>query len=419
MKKSYVTLCIVALFVLFSGVSAEVIIESELSELGYSGFGVKGELEEKCVNYILDYPLIEGTPEFNLQYVIFSIHAEFLPQEDRFAEVNVFLNGDVNAVAELNPTAFLGGWARVELPKKKLRASNTVRVCAKTSKETNEITILGDSIIGRYRTLDFPKDVGLTVVVSNRMPTVNERFIVTVTLRNYGSEAADVSLRYRRPNLDERTSEFEIVSGETSWDGTIGACKVRDENSFCEMPAEVSFAYVAKIARAVQFTMLPAIVEYENVFGETVLRESNRVVVDVQVPEISVNPFFATEREKTIVGEVNPIRLVVKNQGQDRLENIDVFFEPGEGLLVFGEEKRRITTIMPGEVVQFDVNVTAEHAGNYKMGCKLQYIDYNAVESDCRELELEFEQGAVDTMIIGGVVLVLIAILVYGYIQLK
>lgn len=418
MKKNYVPLCIFALFLLISSASAEVVVENTFTELGYTGFEVEGKVEEECASYFFDNPLIEDTPAYNLQYTVVSLHARFLPVEDKYAEVKVILNGDVNA-AELGPSAFLDGWARIELPKEKLRERNSLRVCAKTTIDTNKIEILGNSIIGRYRKLDFPKEAGFGVHVSNREPSVNERFVVTVTLRNYGSEPADVKMRYRRQSLDERTSEFEIVSGDTSWEGTIGACEVRDENAFCKRPATVRFEYVAKIARAVQFTMLPAIVEYKNVFGEPVLRESNRVVFDVQVPEISVNPFFSTGEEKLTVGEINKLKLIVKNQGQDRLENIDVFLEPDSGLIVFGEEKKQIATIMPGEVVQFDVNVTAETAGEFNIGCKLQYLDYNVVESDCRELELEFEQMSVDIMVIGGVVLVLIGVLVYAYIQLK
>lgn len=412
MKK--ITSILLFLFVA-SFANATVITEATLVELGYESFSISGANIEGCV----EYSFAQAIDLNNAVYVVFSLRASFAPISEGDANITVYLNDGLDAVAELETDDFYNGWARVILPREGVGKRNTLRVCGATSFQITQIEILDDSKIGNYFMPDFSRIGSFTKLIAVEEPKIGEEFPIAVTLLNYGSEAADVFLRYRRETLDDAMPEIQVVKERTSLTATVPECQQRDEETNCIIPGEVHFEYTVKTTRAVQMTMLPAILRYTNIFGDEVFMESNRQTIRVVLPEIRIRAFILSNKDSLKIGEKNKVAVVVKNEGKDTLYNIAIRLDSPEELDIEGSTNMSIASINPDETREFDFNVNTNVPGSYKIGCDILYLDYNVVRTNCDPLTVSYEDLEVDPTIMAAGLLFIIGFIVYVYFSLK
>ncbi|MFH1225218.1 MAG: hypothetical protein V1676_05440 [Candidatus Diapherotrites archaeon] len=402
----------VLVFVLSAGFAAGATLkENGLDSLGYSDFIVSGADRNVCT----EYAFIKPADLNRMAYPVLSIHAQFSPVESAGADISVYLNNDENAVAVVRADKFTNGWARFDLPWELLEEKNTAKVCARTSYTTTEIKVLKDSLLGYYFKPDFGRVGAFTKMIVPKTPKPGQEFEVRVRLFNYGSEGAKAELKYVRNALEDRLPELMFVKGDTGFSGEIGPCVTRSEDANCIVPAEAGFGYLVRAKKPQQMTLLPAILRYENVFGETVERESNRQTITVVQPEIRVRAFLLVDGDAQKAGAASKATLGVKNEGIDTLYNISAVVLPQQGLQVEGNGRAAISSIAPGETKYTDFSLTAGQAGNYGLGCRLGYLDYNAVETECSTANVIYEAVGIDPALIGAGVLLLVAIGVYAY----
>lgn len=385
--------------------------ENSLGALGYSDFIVSGADRNVCT----EYAFVKPADMNRMAYPVLSIHAQFAPVESGGADVSVYLNNDENAVSVMRADKFTNGWARFNLPWELLEEKNTVKVCARTSFTTTEIKVLKDSVLGYYMKPDFERKGAFTKMIEVKTPKPGQVFEIKMRLFNYGSEGAKVKMLYRRSVLEERLPELVFVKGDTTFEATIPPCISRDADANCIVPSEVGFSYFAMAKKAEQMTLLPAILNYENVFGENVEQESNRQTITVVQPEIRVKAFLLVEGNAQKVGEAGKATLGVKNEGIDTLYNISAVVLPQQGLQIEGNGRAAISSIAPGETKYVDFSLGAGQAGSYGLGCRLSYLDYNAVETECSTANVIYEAAGIDPALIGAGVLLLVAIGVYAY----
>lgn len=391
-------------------VHGAVIVETAFSELGYEDFRLEGADKYGCA----DFAFSGGSDTNWEEYAAVSLHAEFLPVGEGVA-VEVYLNDMNKAVRELHGGDFTGGWARLTLPGELLAEENSLRVCCRSSYTTTRINLLKDSKVGYYLMPDFSRPGAFTKTISVEKPKVAESFSVIIKLRNYGSEAADVELLYRRATLEDKLPRLMFLHGKTSMKGTVPACIERDANTNCILPGEIGFEYAAKAEVAERMTLLPAIVLYATIFGESVEQESNRQTINVVQPEIKIKAFLLAEKELLGLGEADGMSLAVKNEGSDTLYNIMVGLETAQGLEVNGMPQQRISVINPGETKYLDFSVTSGKQGMYGAGCKITYLDYNVRETACDPINVRYEGFSIDPVLIYGAVLLAVGLGVYVY----
>ncbi len=408
---------LLALFLMLSlnSVLGMVINESSLAELGYENFEIMGANIEKCteMNFVLSFDLNEGV------YPVFSLHSSFGPGLGKEAKINIYLNDDENEVADIALENLGNGWARIDLPRKKLKEVNVLKICGKTSSSITNITILNDSAIGNYSKPDFLLLGAFTKTISKEKPKVGEEFDIIVSLRNFGSEGANVSIKYREPELENEMPQIKIIRGETYLTSVIPKCRQRDVETKCIEPGIVSFKYTVKVADAMQMTLLPAILTYTNIFGEETAAESNRLTITVVQPEIKLKAYLLVGKDLLLSGEKTWLKLIVKNEGVDPLYNIVAGLDADEALTVEGKTLMEIGMILPNKTLEFDFNITATAAGSYAVGCNLTYLDYNVIETDCNRIIVEFKEKEIGPVIMGAGVLLFIGIIVYVYFSLK
>ncbi len=382
--------------------AAAVLSEKKLSESGYSDFVVQGADRNACKEIAFAKDLNQNAQG---DFTVFSLHAEFLPVITENASATIFLNAEENALETAKATVFENNWFRFVLPNEKLKAQNKIRVCLQTSSTVTEARMLSDSIIGTYKMPEF-KAENFTKTVDNDAPLVGEEFEVTIKLSNTGSEATDINILHMKPEVEN--NYVQILRGQTSYFNII-------------KPGEtITLKYSAKARKASPMSLAGAVAYYSNIFGERKKIVSNYPFLDVREPEVKVKALFLLKEAAKKVSETTSAQIAIKNEGQNTLYNIAVYLELPEGImLVNGNIAENIVSLKPKETKFFDFNISSARAGDFELGCKLAYLDYNVTETNCETARISFEEKKVPEEIVFAGIIVLGTLLVYAFFHFK
>ncbi len=394
-------------------VFAATISETTFAGLGHQGFVLEAPKDTGC----FDVPFAENIDSNYEVYGVISIHADFSPIASKKSVVDVFLNNE--KIGSVKSIDFANGFARYNTPQGKILEENDLRICAASSFETTKIEILSDSKIGYYLKPDFEKPEAFELHVNEPSPRVLEEFTVTATLRNFGSEPANVLLKYRKDSLEKETPETELLKGQTQVTGVIPACKIRAADASCTQPGEVEFNYQLRPKLVGPISLLPSTVEFENPFGEIVLVESDRPTIWIVEPEIKIKPFISVEKEQFISGEKANARLLITNEGHNPLYNLYVRLDSGSLAMLKGTPAETIEIILPNETISREFMLSTVDRGTFGLGCSIDYLDYNVMQSRCENVALEFKNPSIDITIAAAFVLVLISVGIYAYLHFK
>jgi hypothetical protein len=390
---------VLAVILLSTVVSAETITQSSFQSLGFAAFENNQPNESSCRDFLLFKDLNKNSADY---YTIVSLRVQFEPVASADANVTVFLDANPEALATSEATDFRDNWWRVQLPNEQLREQNNLTVCLNNSSSTTRSVLLADSLFGTYKTAEFkPEDFAKTV--SNYQPLYGQEFVQTVSLKNSGSEAATVHIQYEKPGISFRHLAF--VKGDTNFDGII-------------LPGQtVSFSYSMKSTQTGPFTLPAAIVFYSNIFGEEEKLVSNYPVIEVKEPDIKVQAVVLNKTvEKRIVpGKALVFQVLLTNYGQFELSNIALIFPEQEGLSLNSQKNILVSSLKPGENKTIDFSVTPNQPGSYTIGCKLAYLDFGVKGAECDASSIIVESDSFPIEYVGGIILIVVALLVYLY----
>jgi len=396
MRKIFVALALMAIAL---SAGAETITQSSFQGMGFAAFENNLPNGSKCQDFVLFKDLNKNTGAF---YTVVSLHALFEPIASADANVTVFLNGEAEALMSAKATAFRNNWWRFQLPNEKLREQNVLKICLNNSSSTIKSTVQADSLYGTYRMVEFKPEEFVKTVSTNK-PLWGQEFTLTVSLHNTGSEQANVHIQYEKPGISFKHLAF--VKGDTTFDGSVAPGQT------------VSFSYTIKSTQTGPFTLPAAIVFYSNEFGEDEKLVSNYPVIEVKEPDIKVQAVVlnkATEK-KLVPGKSIPLEVLLTNYGQFELSNVAVTFPEQDGMVLNSQKNQTIPSLKPGENKTIAFSVTPTMAGNFTVGCKLAYLDIGLKGADCESTRVFVESNSFPVEYLGGIALVIVAILVYLY----
>ncbi|MCK4883633.1 MAG: hypothetical protein KAS30_02055, partial [Candidatus Diapherotrites archaeon] len=201
--------------------------------------------------------------------------------------------------------------------------------------------------------------------------------------------------------------------GETSSNGIVPKCKNRGENEECIEPGEYRISYTAVATKAIPMTLLPATMEYENIFGEKEEMLSNRPSFEAIEREDMLSVQTTLNTDSILAGEEILIKIKLNNQGKTNIEHINLKLITG--LEVIGE-KSRILSLEPGHEITAEFKAKGITAGNYTIGCE---AIYGETVSQCVESTLKIENSGLGKELLAGIAFLLVALAVFTYFLLK
>ena len=406
MKHLILTIMLILMSYITIGASLE---EFTFIEQGYEDFYIKGADNFDCKRYEFLYTLDLNADLFP----VFSLKAVFSPKTGQNAEITIYFNDD-NSIANLKANDFLNGVARINIAREKLGESNSIRVCGKTSFSVNTIKINANSTFGTYFAPYIPEENGFELTLETYRAKVGIPFKITATTRNYGSEDTEISVSYRREELEEKLEEISILKGETAKIGVLPKCVQRNDSGECVKPGEYVMEYTAIANKAVPMTLLPAILTYKNTFGEAVKIESNRPSFEALELEhaLSVQTFVNKDNPK--VGEEIIVKVKVTNNSTAKIELASIKLKTG--LEATKSNSAEIFSIEPGTTKEATFTMKGISEGEYVLGCE---AEYNSKILECEENKLKLEGEEIGVEIMSGIALALVALIMFLYYHFK
>lgn len=402
----------VSLLLIFCAGSAFSIIGSEksLAEYGYEPFSVKGLNNSDCftVNFI-KHELEEFLP-------IVSLNAEFFPANEGKAKISLKLNGE--EVKELNPMDFQCKeecfeledgesvcepecWARVYLDDKKVKEENALNICASTGNKTEEIIISNKSIIGFYRTPRFLKEDFAKQTVKSTY-YAGEEIEVKMVVHNSGSAPTVVDLNFVRPIVEEKLKAVEVIGNTYFSKVGLDAGETKE------------FIHYIKPKKAIKLALLPAIMYYTNIFGETEKITTNTVPLEVKEIEKKLEGKILSEKNTFKVGEKAKISVALINIGEK--ESLSAGITLNASGLNSNKQGYKDITIKPKEAMFFEFELSSEKEGSFPIGCTIKYFDLESVKSNCEEMTIKFENPKINAWNIETIVLLFFALIIASWI---
>lgn len=369
--------------------------EKNFALRGFEDFVVEGANETECFSV----PFLKQEQE-NL-FPIVSLLAEFLPVREGKAGITVKVNGET--IEELKPGDFKCTQecvARVMLERDKLKEENELELCISTGNTINKIVLSNKSAIGFYLTPvflqgDFTKSASKTKLYPE------EIIEVTISIHNSGSASALLDLNFVTPFVEERMGYIEVI-GDTYFSDVELEAAERQE-----------FIYHVKPKKPILMSLPAAILKYENVFGDFEEIRSNAVHLIVEEIEEKLSGRVFAEKNVFKLGETGRVKVSVSNLSESKAVNAEVFLNLEDDLLVEGNNKEGFE-ILPKETKFFEFVVSAENAGEFSVGCRIKYNDFNTVESYCEEITLVFEEEKNSLWLVVGALFLLGIVLVGG-----
>ncbi len=404
MKK---TLLILSL-ILFSCITAASIVqEFSFKNQGYQDFYIKDMNVEQCKSFDFIY-----TGEVNGKtFQIISLKSGITQIPKSTAKITVFFNGA--QVAELVQNDFSDGLARITLPEAVMKENNTIKICGETSENANTIKIFADSKFGVYSGAYFPQGRGYEMQLETYAPYVGVPFKITAVARNFGTEDAQVSLSYRKAELERAAPEVSVLDGETSKNGIVPKCSKWDSRGNCSAPGEFSISYFIVAHKAVPFTLLPSVMRFTNVFGEGQSMLTNRPDLGAVEPPHKISVKVALDNDKLYTGESIPLKITVQNTSKENVQGIVVI--PKTGLEVAGESAKTLGALSPTQSEDAIFRVKGLAAGNYVLGCT---AEYGSRTLECETTTVTLQKG-IGIEVISSIVLALISLAVFAYFYFK
>ena len=180
------------------------------------------------------------------------------------------------------------------------------------------------------------------------------------------------------------------------------------------IPGEYQISYLAVANISGPMSLLPAILSYEDVFGETRQVESNRPNIGVLEPEDELSAQIFLDKDNPFTGEEIKTKIRVLNKGKTRINNIDVSLLTG--LEVIGEENKEIDFIETGQTKEVAFTAKGLTTGEYSLSCNVQY---NGKEIDCSKTKISITTESLSNEILLGIGFVIIALATFLYYYLK
>ncbi len=398
-------------FIVLFSFSVFGVSELVFSDLGYESV-VFDSLEEHCVN-------LEFLNDFNsFQRVGFlSLNFSFVGQQNSVDSVKVFFNDsliDSFSSNQLSSVVFSNnsftGWRRIFISNELVREKNVVKVCVTPSNSNPRISFLNSSKIGFYDSPLFRKDSFEMKLIGE--PVVGKDVLVEISLKNFGSEPQLVSVNYRKNELEHRTPWVKFVSGKSSFVGVVPACSVWGKD--CVEPGVKKFSYIIRIGKVGELSLLPAILNYHNFFGEDVNDvESNRLYLDVVPPKIELVPFIQVPRTVFSTGEQFFFKIIVKNTGLVNAQNIELNLNSN---LSLNQTLFDSFDLNAGEEKEFTVTAFSSTKGEKFVECNAMIKNYG-LNFNCNKTKIVFQEPETPIQLIASIILAIIAItaLIYFY----
>jgi len=274
--------------------------------------------------------------------------------------------------------------------------------------------ISADSEFGLYYAPFFPEEEGFKLELETYQPIVGIPFKIDAVAKNYGSEDTEVSLSYRRGELEESLEEITILGGETSKKGIAPKCLERNDNADCITPGEYRISYSAVANKAVPMTLLPAQLGFLNTFGETRNIQSDRPSIEAFEPKHNISAQIFVEKDNPKVGETIPLKVKIKNTGKIRITNISVGLRTG--LETIEEGAKTIAFLDADQSTELSFTAKGISKGEYLLGCM---VAYNNKSLECGQTSVLLDSEELSGEILIGVGFVLIALAVFGYFYFK
>ncbi len=382
--------------------AAETIQESTLKNMGYKDFYIRGSDSFACSEYLLPFQSDTNVGIFP----ILSLKVIYLPESRGTPVLKVFLGDSGEPLAEYLPHDIEKGVARIVLPLERMGERNLVRICGKAAPD-NTILVASDSTYGLYRIPYFPKGKGLEVGLETYNPLVGVPFEIVATARNYGSVDAEVSLSYRLLDLKEALPEASVLDGETSKSGVVKACSEWAADKRCLRPGFLDISYKAVAHKGVPMTLLPAVMVYNDVFGEEMVISNRPDIGAVDANRVSGQVLL--ENDKSFAGEKIPLKILVKNAG---VPARDIKVRLRAGLEVSGGDSRTISMLNEGQAQELQFEAMATRQGNYEVGCT---FEYEGRQFECPSTNILLERRVLAPELAGAGILTLLGLGVFVY----
>lgn len=412
--------------ILINTASASLVFEKSFSEMGQDAFSVNAGESEKCTEMLFSVPGDSLVDRGNVP--ILALKAEFLPSRSGKATISVSLNGTL--LDSLKPEDFTcdesGCWKYIypnELnypveigvvapgeitvgPWPLLKASNALKICANIEDKIESVTIHNESLFGIYKTAYFPTSesiFGFTKTIDRETAMLGDEVNITISLTNTGSADAEVQIRHIKPLVEDNVeiTSFNVLKGDSDWDGVMKAGETK------------TITYTIKPIIAAHFTLPAASATYTNEFGKTETVISNYPEITVSAPETKINAYIFRETELRKVGERTNMRAIIKNNGTFTVADVKLLLEAPQQISIIGEQEVAIGALRPNEVIYYDYEIVSQQEGEFEMGCK---VVAGEETFNCENAIVSFEAPKTDWILIAGIVLAIIAVIIYGYI---
>lgn len=375
---------------------ALVIAEKSLSVSGFSPFFVTSPTQTICDDF--DFAPFEGYLEKGNDTVL-TLNVETQPLQDPDSNVTVFLNNSL--VQTIHSKDLLSnGNIHLLLPAEQQEPlTNNVRICGSISSLSQNLRVHANTMLGLYQQPRFNTRNAFQTLIAGKEPVLGEPIDIELYLTNLGGESVDVSIDYRKYELDY----IPLLKGETGFTGTI-------------LPGETKkLSYNIKPLRAVSILLPPAVLTYTNIFGEKIVQESTRPFLLVDAPEFNVRAAFLIPQVRVNVNEPVNVQWVAQNDGITPVTGINATYTVyPEGTI--SPDSTTIETLSPAKAVTQNFTVTFSKPGIYTLGCYLSPRTDPTLTTSCQSATIEVIEPNTGITLLFSLLLLLIAIAVYAYI---
>jgi hypothetical protein len=386
---------VLSILIFSGGAHALVVSEKTLSTSGFSGLIVDGFGQSRCDDF--EFAPFTGHDEEGNDTIL-TLNVQTTPTNDNDANVQVFVNDALFQTIRARDL-LENNTIHVRLPADIQEEQNTIRVCGNNSAVTERVTIRSDTKMGLYQLARFDEINAFQTFVAGKSPVLGDPITIELYLTNNGGEAAEVSIDYRKYELEY----IPLLKGETGFSGII-------------LPGETKkLVYDIKPLRAVSILLPPAVLTYTNIFDEKITQESTRAFLLVDAPEFNVRGAFLVPQVRVNVNETVNVQWVAQNDGITPIEGLRATFN------VYPEGKMTpastiIETLSPAKAVSQPFTVTFDKPGIYTLGCYLSPKADPFLTTNCQSATIEVVEPNTGITLLFSLLILLIAIAVYAYI---
>lgn len=391
-----ILLILLASALLATHANALVLDEKTLSTGGFSAITILEPSQTACDEF--SFAPFAGYLEKGNDTVL-TLNIETIPANDGDANVSLFLNDEPFRVIRANEVLENGNIHVLIPPAIQETTTNTIRICGTTSSYTDALRVRNTTTFGLYQQPRFDSVEAFQTLIAGNEPELGEPIDIELYLTNLGGEAVDVSIDYRKYELEY----VPLLKGETGFTGTI-------------LPGETKkLSYNIKPLRAVSILLPPAVLTYTNIWGEKIVQESTRPYLLVEGPEFNVRAAFLVPQVRVNVNEPVDVQWVAQNDGITPVNGIKATYTVyPEGTIT--PASTTIDSLSPAKAVTQNFTVTFSKPGIYTLGCYLSPNADPTLTTNCQSATIEVVEPNTGITLLFSLLLLLIAVVVYAYI---